>query len=261
MTSLLVAYRSRPALLQTFLETLSRCHDVHSTELLLIDLGSPQGETDAIINPYRQHLYICHHWINFTGTFWKTKALNHGLLQVDTELVTIIDVDCLFPQNFLTSINHFFAHEENRAKKLGQRIRFLNPHQTERIQKNVDLFFHLKPEECPNLAHEEHAGIKTGNSHMTILTDTLIDAGGYDERYIGYGFEDHDLNMRLHVAGIETVINPTCELFHQWHRREPQWQNDQSDRLTRELFAANKAAGFPSLTMPIPSPEESEETS
>jgi hypothetical protein len=60
----------------------------------------------------------------------------------------------------------------------------------------------------------------TGN--LSAPRQLLIDAGGFDERFVGWGLEDLELCYRLHHLGARTVINHGAINYHLDHpRSEP----------------------------------------
>lgn len=52
----------------------------------------------------------------------------------------------------------------------------------------------------------------TGNASLS--RTTVLDAGGFDEGFRGYGFEDYELGYRLARRGIRFVFDPTAVNYH-----------------------------------------------
>lgn len=50
-----------------------------------------------------------------------------------------------------------------------------------------------------------------------VRRDKVLAVGGFDEGYIGYGFEDDDFAFRLQRSGIQYRWSPEVVVQHQWH--------------------------------------------
>jgi GT2 family glycosyltransferase len=71
--------------------------------------------------------------------------------------------------------------------------------------------------------------------------ETIIRMGGFDEDFIGYGFDDDDFSHRLKLAGIRFKFSDVL-LHHQWH--ESGSSSTAKEMINnRELFALKKRQG------------------
>jgi glycosyltransferase involved in cell wall biosynthesis len=61
----------------------------------------------------------------------------------------------------------------------------------------------------------------TGNA--SLARDTLVTAGGFDETFVGYGYEDYELGYRLAARGIPIVYEPTAI---NWHCHPVRFEDD-----------------------------------
>lgn len=253
------------------------------SELILLDQGSTT-DTEAIIAPFIEPLNIKYHQINDNGPFHKTKLLNEGLVQATNDIITVLDVDCLVKPEFFQHIQMFWqfhfpapeydvrydlksyeealAYIENSTKpyreardkwknrKLAHRFITLDPEASELCKNHLDIFHSYvacNPTKW-NHAPEDAFGSLTGFSVFTTHIETLQKVGGWDERFIGYGFEDVELNQRLHRAGVETTINTASPVFHLWHKQNQSgWNNAEMEKKNRVLFESLKAEDFPPL--------------
>lgn len=57
----------------------------------------------------------------------------------------------------------------------------------------------------------------TGN--LSLPRDLVVRAGGFDERFVGWGLEDAELHYRLAAGGARTVVCHGARSFHQLHER------------------------------------------
>ena len=54
-------------------------------------------------------------------------------------------------------------------------------------------------------------------SNMSVRKKRVIDVGGFDQGFHGWGLEDADLCYRLHHAGVRTLIDSAATNYHQVH--------------------------------------------
>jgi GT2 family glycosyltransferase len=84
---------------------------------------------------------------------------------------------------------------------------------------------------CGVAAPEGWIYFRTGNA--SVLREAVLDIGGFDEDYCGWGLEDNDLAIRLSEYGLPFVYEPRASAPHQLHARSPtQWQ-EHSENLKR----------------------------
>jgi glycosyltransferase involved in cell wall biosynthesis len=75
----------------------------------------------------------------------------------------------------------------------------------------------------------------TGN--MSALRSAVLEVGGFDEGFRGWGLEDLDLCYRLHHAGIPSRVSRRAVNFHQAH---PTGTGKRTQWLTNLLYLMNK---------------------
>ena len=75
----------------------------------------------------------------------------------------------------------------------------------------------------------------TGN--MSALRSAVLDAGGFDESFRGWGLEDLDLCYRLHHAGVKSIVSRRAVNFHQAH---PTSSGKRAQWVTNLLYLMNK---------------------
>lgn len=52
---------------------------------------------------------------------------------------------------------------------------------------------------------------------QAVRRDAVLDIGGFDEDYKGYGFDDDDFAYRLQASGVQYRWALDVECYHQWH--------------------------------------------
>lgn len=245
--------------------------DKDSFEIVITNLD-PDPKADEMICGYRDKLNIKHCKINYQGLFWKTKALNHCILNAEGEYITMVDIDAVVPPLFLKHIQGFYAEPANRRVKLCHRVRFLDPsHSKHLTKKRFDkqyLQSLIGKHKKFRLAFERYTkeeiktrSIKThekkwmdkqalGNSHYTMRREDILAIGGYDERFIGWSCEDLDFNRRafayLGAGHIDPV--PIYTIFSVHHNRAG-WMNRKNTIRNENLYRKNKKENI--IKLPI----------
>jgi glycosyltransferase involved in cell wall biosynthesis len=143
----------------------------------------------------------------------RAKARNAGIAAAQGEIIIFCDDDTIAPQHFVAA--HLQAHAaEPGAVVTGPII-------------NVPDAANLR---APSKHHWSRAFFCTCNA--SVAKDSLVVAGGFDERYDLYGWEDTDLGVRLKDNGLRHVFSWQAYIY---HIKPPQTQSlDQRQALARE---------------------------
>ncbi len=151
-------------------------------------------------------------------------ARNAGWLASRQDIIIFLDCDQIVSPNFVE--NHMASFQQTTASfiQLGTR-RHLRP------EYKVDLD-HIKQAPCHpdervwffrktsfNLANLEIAWHLGFSHNMSVRRKDLTLHGGFDEGFIGWGFEDCELSYRMKTSGVPPVLNPTIEACHQSHHQ------------------------------------------
>jgi glycosyltransferase involved in cell wall biosynthesis len=179
-------------------------------EIVLSDFGSdPEhaSSIDAIAKKYGARVVRTR-----TEETWnRSRALNVALRSVQTPISLCTDADMLFESNFVRSILDALGDAPGRALVLC-RCRDLPDLGPERPFEERD-YPELKVRASMRVA------MGTGACQAT-ATDWFSSVGGYDEKYVYWGFEDKDMVHRAAKAGLELLwIHERTSMLHQWHPR------------------------------------------
>jgi ADP-ribose pyrophosphatase YjhB (NUDIX family) len=128
---------------------------------------------------------LFNHSIVSTGDLWnRSKLLNYGFKRARTPLVAAVDVDFIFPEDFLRTYLKMLQETD-----FDKTFLWISTTETENgVRRGVEYD-----------QHSLYGGFYTYNrSHIDEI-------GGYDEAFQDYGHEERDFNWRL---GVHTNTSP-----------------------------------------------------
>lgn len=203
--SFIATYRNRDA------ERVRRClqslaaQNFDSYEVLLVDYGS-DSEYQTEVQKISTDLGVNYTYLAAQGWLWcKPHALNTALDLAKGEYLIMVDIDMIYPNNFLAVLQSQIAQN----KILHYHCYYLSETFTDydKLFKDKDLQQNFR-------LSDQHA---TG---LFVVSKTdFAEIGGSDEFYMLWGLEDSDASLRLQAKGLEIKwISPeTTHVFHQWH--------------------------------------------
>ncbi|MDX2213430.1 MAG: galactosyltransferase-related protein [Oculatellaceae cyanobacterium bins.114] len=218
--SLIVTYRRREAHLDTQLNWWKAHPELaHFCELVLV-------EVDETPTPWIQtairHTPVQYHFCPCPGVFHKTKALNLGLSVAQGEWVAPFDVDLIPVADSLTCHLRIAA---TSPSLLVTGYRVMSTAETIHVRQ-VDAALAqaaIAPEDMPtalwkHLIRGERFGVVP-----FFQRDRLLQIGGWDEAFVGWGGEDQDIIERYLERDRYLCRCPELVYLHLWHDRDPHW--------------------------------------
>ena len=227
-------------------------------EVVVADDGSKDA-TRKMIEHYRRNFPcpIVHAWHEDNG-YQVAKIRNKAVSMVTGDYVIFIDGDCLLRDGFIA------AHVKlSRSKSFvwGNRV-LLSPDYTDQViaesidvtkinpfrlnLKQVNRRWSLLPIPMGPLRFckpKSWRGVKTCN--MSLYTQDIIDANGFEENFEGWGYEDSDLIVRLLHRGLRRISGRfAVTVIHLWHHsnksalEEDNWQRLQHTINTKRQRAS-----------------------
>lgn len=212
--------------------------------LVVADDGSgPQiGEfVRSFAGPAADHgITVEHVWIEDRG-YRRAMVVNEAVRRGRGEaLIVFTDSDCIPPADFVEK--HLLAHESMSFQPGG--VVFLSEAASIALtEADVDAGRHetlTTARDRRDLRHRARKSrwgmlLRRKNRPKVFGANLAVDAGlfellnGFDERFVGYGFEDSDLRdrmMRLRPRPPVKILHGMNDVFHVWHervkdRREP----------------------------------------
>ena len=204
-------------------------------EVIIADDGSTE-ETKALIEDLKKRYPIpLHHvWQEDKG-FRAARIRNKAALHATGEYLIFIDGDCLLPQHFIerhqqlirrgyfVAGNRILLSEPFTEKLISQPFSLWKKSfwqwTTHFLQRDMNrwvalLSFPLGP--LRKWQPKRWEGVKTCN--LGLWKNDLVHINGFDESFIGWGYEDSDLVVRLIKSGIFRLDGRmACNVFHCWH--------------------------------------------
>ncbi|WP_204105308.1 MULTISPECIES: galactosyltransferase-related protein [Spirulina sp. CCY15215] len=235
LLSLLITYRQRKEHLETQLSWFSeqaKLGLLENIEILIVegDRTSSQWIQTELKQPnFRYFHYPCE------GIFPKTKALNLALKYAKGKLVTPFDVDLIPWEN--TLLRHLEMAELNPKLLLsGYRImldkKTIKPTNIATLVENAA----IAPEDqttalWKQLIHRERFGVLP-----FFQRDRLLEIGGWDENFLGWGGEDQDIIERYLADGRYFCRSPELIYLHLFHEKIEQWNETEIIAKNRQYY-------------------------
>lgn len=251
MISVVIPTCNRQQNLRLMLSTLAR-QTVQTFEVIIADDGSNDGTRAMVENAMRHRLWKGRlQWVGCgPHTAVRTgRARNIGAANVsaDCTFMVMLDSDVLLQQD---AIAHYTqAHTQHpEAVFLGQ-VEWLPPMNARQIrgtlrQGGVATLRHLVPQGPPvrvdgtfvgpELRLEINRDLFRQNTdklqplkaewfltaNLGIPLQTFWQAGGFDERMQGYGYQDIEFGMRVQQNGAKCALWSAINAVHIWHKKE-----------------------------------------
>lgn len=233
--SVIVTTYNRPDALSAVLEALIAQKTTHPFEVIIADDGS-SPDTAALIRALKQRsrIPLLHVWQPDEG-FRVSAIRNKAILAAEGDYLIFLDGDCIPRDNF---IERHFSLMEPEAFVVGNRV-LLNEYFTKRaLQELLPLYrwsgwqwfkAFLKGyvnRWMPFLTqpfHKLRCKTKTNwkgakGCNLGVFKSDLININGWEENFVGWGYEDSDLVIRLLRVGVRRKsARFYIPVIHLWH--------------------------------------------
>jgi GT2 family glycosyltransferase len=230
--SLVITTFNWPIALNLVLQSVSK-QNLMPSQVIVVDDGS-SANNRSVIASFDKNLPIEIVWQD-NRDFRAARARNLGLSRVKHEYVIFVDGDCLMPSNF---IQQHLKLAQRRKIIAGSRF-LINEKETQRLLQKADVkgslhkftnykFKLLALGSLRDLNQKSWETVRSCNFSM--YKDDILEIGGFDESYIGWGREDSDLVVRMlkNGATIRSGRFAACvaHLYHQELSRDQLSVND-----------------------------------
>lgn len=197
-------YRDGPravGLAKALRESPGYSREIH--EIIIVDDGSNDGTAEFLSSQTGQFARV----VALPGNVGRSGARNAGASQASGDLILFIDCDCL-PATTKFIAAHLDHWDDHVAATIGH------------VVGNGGGFWDRYQSEASRRRRRQHAeGVYYAGSSQNLMVrrTAFIECGGFDTRYVTYGFEDRDLQIRLSAHGAivwadEAVVRHMDEL-------------------------------------------------
>lgn len=210
---------ARPANLAAVLEHVSALPNV---EIVVVEQDiSPTFDAPAGVK---------HYFLTYDGPFNKSWAMNVGFRLTNAQVVGFGDADLIMPLPEMTTAVNGVAEGDFDAVKPFDRIVDLSEPETVAVRAGESLPEPVSEVESNKRGHGEYLPFCGGLFFVT--RELFTRAGGYDERFTGWGGEDDALSVKFARLGARLGISKERACYHLWHERG-------AERYTHAGYRAN----------------------
>jgi glycosyltransferase involved in cell wall biosynthesis len=253
--SLVITTYNRPDALEAVLRACFMQND-KNFEIIIADDGSTANTRDCVESLSRAApVPVRHVWQPDEG-FRAAMARNRGILAARGDYIIFLDGDCISQRDFiarhralcepgcLVSGSRILMSERLTRRVLDQRIAIPDTGFATRMawrlhgDLNKTLQLGLR---WPDLGRvrSNFSWRRIKSCNLGVWRRDLERVNGFDESFIGWGYEDSDLVLRLFLAGVKRKDGAfATEVFHLWHRDA---QRDQATGNRRVVLARAEA--------------------
>lgn len=187
-------------------------------EIVLVDDGSDDGTYEDILKHVRP---TCAFYLVRQRNAGLARGRNEGIARARGEIVLFMDDDVLATPGLVSA--HIRLHRA-RPDTICRGVAI-----------NVASFERLPP---PSYSLRNYSGAYFWTTNVSVPLSLLRAAGGFDERFREYGWEDLELGFRLRAMGVKSVLTRDAVVYHY----KPPLQPADFPRLTRQARAQARTA-------------------
>ncbi len=185
---------------------------------MLVDDGSTDGTYEEVIDRVRPTCAL--HVVR-----QKNSGLSHGrnvgIAQARGEIILFMDDDVVATPTLIAAHLRFHGTHEGTICRGGV--------------IDVQTLDDLPP---PKYSWRHYSGAYFWTTNVSVSRALLQEVGGFDERFMEYGWEDLELGFRLRRAGVPSLLARDALVYHY----KPQLPDAQHERLSRQARAQARTA-------------------
>lgn len=198
-------------------------------EAIIIDDGSSEDVFDYIkgVNSRYPLNYV---YLDRGPNSCRARSRNYGIDIARGKYIAFIDDDIVVNSDYLKQLERYYQYSDNLVI-IGTRVNcsisvldeypppqikqmaFSKEHAAAMLEERHLTFNSLSY----NLASQLYPWVMTVTCNLSVPRDLLLRAGGFDENFDKWGYEDLEIGYRLFKSGAVFVVNPNMLAFHQEH--------------------------------------------
>lgn len=232
--SVIVSTYNKPTYLKLVLEALKEQQDPGDFEVVIADDGSGM-ETKAMIDAMRKDFPVVlkHAWQEDKG-FRLAASRNNALRKASGSYIIFLDGDCIPRRDFVAKHRRlaepgFFVTgtrvllSKEFSYKIESKLESLDSESSPQLfkhylNKEINKISSLFPNPFYLRKLSKNNWKKLRGCNFALWMKDLERVNGFDEEFIGWGFEDSDLAVRLINSGIKRKSgNFLVTVFHLYH--------------------------------------------
>ncbi|MDQ6781070.1 MAG: glycosyltransferase family 2 protein [Candidatus Eremiobacteraeota bacterium] len=187
-------------------------------EIVLVDDGSTDGTYEEVLRPLQPR---CAFHLVRQRNAGLAAGRNAGIARARGEIILFMDDDVLATPGLLAAHARFHAEHANAICR-GAVI-------------NVSSFEDLPP---PVYSARHYSGAYFWTTNVSAPLQLVQAAGGFDERFREYGWEDLELGFRLRARGVRSILARDALVYH----HKPPLQPAQFPHAARQARAQARTA-------------------
>lgn len=205
-----------------------------SYEVVIVDDGSDDGTQQCIsemANNISFNFKLNYIYLERTTESCRARTRNIGWRAAQGEFVVFLDADIIIKNDYLLQLDAYFSKDPNLLI-VGTRLMLNDPVSEEDVisGKVFDNYrfdkesfitcesrHFLFNELSYNASAYKNSWLMVYTCNLAIPRKYLNIIDGFDEDFKGWGMEDQELGYKAMQNGLQIVINPHIEAFHQFH--------------------------------------------
>jgi hypothetical protein len=197
--SIVMCVKNRPLRSKMFLEMNLPNIIKYKIELIIVE-GKSHNMID--LSCLKNIKFIKHHIVDLGDVWSRSILLNYGVLKATREIVILSDVDFAFMDSLWENLEKVFTQINMNEKFLGLPLYETN----DTMNINGEII---------------RKKYKPYSACYAVKKSLLIKVGGFNTKFIGFGFEERELQKRFMKVNVTTVyssfIVPQCFVLHYSH--------------------------------------------
>lgn len=191
--SVIICSRNRKDLLKGTIETLDiQTIPSDSYEVIVVDDGSEDGTGD-MINSLKTKCRLKYIYKDWGG---RSATRNVGISEAGGEIAVFVDDDIIAPENFLEEVARYHRIYPNSIVR----------------GPIINITEYKNPGTRAKFKDYSAATFCTCNASAPL--EAIRKAGGFDETFLEYGYEDNEMGWRLLKAGLSRHFNMKAIVYH-----------------------------------------------